>query len=106
MLRVNWLCAFEIEEVHDVNMIDSSFVPRTGCLEILGNAVLLQQFDEVIGMKGTSGEVLWTIIPSVRMQVHIATGKISFHFMLIKTTITTEGKQRPRPTPYRSLGNH
>lgn len=68
LLRMNWLCAFEIEEVHDVNMIDSSFVPRTGCLEILGNAVLLQQFDEVIGMKGTSGEVLWTIIPSVHAQ--------------------------------------
>ena len=104
LLRMNWLCAFEIEEVHDVNMIDSSFVPRTGCLEILGNAVLLQQFDEVIGMKGTSGEVLWTIIPSLHTckRMFNTTGKISFHFMLIKTTKTTE-LANAIPQPRKSL---
>jgi hypothetical protein len=42
LLRVNWLCAFEVEEVHHVNVVDASFVPRTWCLEVLRDAVLLE----------------------------------------------------------------
>ena len=102
LLRMNWLCAFEIEEVHDVNMIDSSFVPRTGCLEILGNAVLLQQFDEVIGMKGTSGEVLWTIVPSLHASA-CSTQQERYLFILCSSK---RQKRQSWPTRYRSLGNH
>ena len=45
MLSVNRLGAFEVEKVHHINVVDTSFVPRTWCLEILGDAVLLEFVD-------------------------------------------------------------
>jgi len=39
---VNWLGAFEVEKVHYINVVDTGFVPRTWCLEILRDAVLLK----------------------------------------------------------------
>ena len=42
LLSVNRLGAFEVEKVHHINVVDTGFVPRTWCLEILRDTVLLK----------------------------------------------------------------